>query len=168
MAIEARTLPQKLGRSLFTTGIYLGRPLCPGTSSPAKTVSLTGFRAQTPLREGSDALCSLPVVPYGVTLGAPWQATLQQTHPLYAQERAALTQLLTVVQPSDRHIAEAARLCIRFDGFEGHPDIHMDLRTLLNGWRLTRDQLNQRARRLWETGYRPQIEDDLSIGSGAA
>lgn len=91
-----------------------------------------------------------------------------QAHPLYAQDRAVVDQLLAAPTPEPEHLVHAARLLLRYQGFPGAPDVPRDLRTCLQRWGLERDALHARTRALWASGWRPALPaDQQAVGSGA-
>lgn len=53
---------------------------------------------------------------------------------------------------------DAARLLMRYQGFPGATNIHDDLEKTLRLWGLTREQLHERTRSIWATGFRPMKE----------
>jgi hypothetical protein len=70
-----------------------------------------------------------------------------QTHPLEKSDRQIINQLLQE-EPSDRNLAELARLRIRYQGFPGARDMQQDLESILNRWQLTEEQLYQKTRQI--------------------
>lgn len=92
---------------------------------------------------------------------------MAQNHPLYAQDRAITDRLLAAAKPDQQDIVDAARLLTRYDAFPGADDIRFDLDKCLQGWNLTRSELNRSARTIWESGYRPMVREDSEVGSGA-
>ena len=91
-----------------------------------------------------------------------------QNHPLYAQDRALVDEILAQDQPNDHAITTAGRLFVRYNGFPGAKDIKADLDACLKKWGMDRNELNSRCMKIWHSGYRPgQIEEELSVGSGA-
>lgn len=91
-----------------------------------------------------------------------------QAHPLYAQDRALVDQLLAAPTPADEHLAHAARLLIRYRGFPGAHDVQRDLQSCLQRWGLEASTLEARTRALWASGWRPSMpSDEAAVGSGA-
>jgi len=91
-----------------------------------------------------------------------------QNHPLYAQDRALVDEILAQDKPNDHAITTAGRLFVRYNGFPGANDIKADLDACLVKWGMDHDGLNSRCKKIWFNGYRPgQIEEELSVGSGA-
>ncbi|MEE3715584.1 DUF3288 family protein [Tumidithrix elongata RA019] len=74
-----------------------------------------------------------------------------QRHPQYMGDRQIVTDLLGTTQPSDRNLADLARLCIRYRGFQGARDIQADLLKVLAQWHLTEEQLYAKTREIHTT-----------------
>ncbi|CAN1209984.1 DUF3288 domain-containing protein [Tumidithrix helvetica PCC 7403] len=74
-----------------------------------------------------------------------------QRHPQYMGDRQIVTDLLGTTQPSDRNLADLARLCIRYRGFQGARDIQADLLKVLAQWHLTEEQLYVKTREIHAT-----------------
>ena len=94
------------------------------------------------------------------------ESTNEQNHPLYEIDRNNLDRLLAKKSPVDEDIVELARLIIRYEGFPGAKDIKEDSLRILKFWDLSREALNQRAKEIWEKGYRPGSNLDEEVGSG--
>ena len=93
---------------------------------------------------------------------------MPQTPPLYAQDREIVDRVLSHDQPTDLDIADMARLVIRYAVSDGGLDIPRDIATYCRARRITRHDLNSRARQLWESGWRPTREEEqVTVGSGA-
>lgn len=65
---------------------------------------------------------------------------LDQKHPLYATDRELVNQLLSA-SPTDRNLADLARLTIRYQDFPGARDIQRDLTKLIQQWDYTTETL---------------------------
>ena len=90
-----------------------------------------------------------------------------QSHPLYATDRELVDQLLATENPADTELVNLGRLLMRYAGFPGANDLQDDLDKTLRLWGLSREQLNQRCRAIWEGGYRPGVRaEEQSVGSG--
>ncbi|MEM8602329.1 MAG: DUF3288 family protein [Cyanobacteria bacterium P01_H01_bin.121] len=70
-----------------------------------------------------------------------------QQHPLWSRDRQLVNQLLQG-GPSDRNLAELARLRVRYMSFPGARDLQRDLDQLLQHWQLTEAQLFERTRQI--------------------
>lgn len=71
----------------------------------------------------------------------------EQQHPLWRQDRQVTDRLLAG-EPTDFHLAELARLKIRYRGFPGARDIQSDLDKLLQRWNLTEETLFAKTRQI--------------------
>ncbi|NJK34013.1 MAG: DUF3288 family protein [Oscillatoriales cyanobacterium SM2_2_1] len=76
----------------------------------------------------------------------------EQRHPQYSTDRELLNQLLQQREPRDRHLADLARLRIRYRGFPGAGDIQRDLDRALEQWRMDEEALFTRTRRIHQVG----------------
>lgn len=86
---------------------------------------------------------------------------------MYEQDRPIVDRLLAAPQPTDADVTDCARLLMRYLGFPGARDIQRDLARSLANWRMDTDQLYRQARKLWASGWRPAIVDEMEVGSGA-
>ncbi|WP_019500557.1 DUF3288 family protein [Pseudanabaena sp. PCC 6802] len=73
-----------------------------------------------------------------------------QEHPQYFGDRQIVNTLLQA-EPSDRNLADLARLCIRYQGFPGARDIQADLLKVLARWKLTEEELFAKTREIHAT-----------------
>ncbi len=71
-----------------------------------------------------------------------------QKHPQYPGDRAIVTELLQAKTPTERQLADAARLIIRYRGFPGARDIQADLQTAIAQWGLDEEQLFAQTREI--------------------
>ncbi len=90
----------------------------------------------------------------------------EQNHPLYSIDRDNVDRLLAKQLPDDRDIVDLARLLLRYEDFAGALDLKDDMKKILNLWGFTREILNDKARKIWETGFRPEKKADVAVGSG--
>ena len=91
----------------------------------------------------------------------------EQQHPLYATDRDLVDSLLATQQPADPQLVDLGRLLMRYAGFPGALDLQEDLEKTLRLWGLSREQLQQRCRAIWASGYRPGADvQEQSVGSG--
>lgn len=72
----------------------------------------------------------------------------EQKHPLYHTDREIVDYLLGVTQPSDRDLAELARLQMRYQDFIGARDIQADLEKTLHRWGLDWEGLFAKTREI--------------------
>jgi len=91
-----------------------------------------------------------------------------QTHPLYATDRDQVDALLAHQgEPGPDQLTTAARLVMRYLDFPGADDIKADIQKAVAAWGLDRDGLNARCREIWSSGWRPGMQADGEVGSGA-
>lgn len=74
-----------------------------------------------------------------------------QAHPLWHKDRATLNQVMQG-EPTDFHLAELARLKIRYATFPGAKDIKTDIEKVLVQWGLTEESLFEKTRAIHATG----------------
>jgi hypothetical protein len=74
-----------------------------------------------------------------------------QQHPQEQSDRQ-LTQQLLASDPSDFHLAELARLRVRYQGFPGARDIQANLDKALQRWNMTEEELFTRTREIHNSG----------------
>ena len=93
----------------------------------------------------------------------------QQTHPLYAIDRDQIDAVLGYEgEPGPQQLTTIAALFSRYADFPGADDIRDDLQKCLTLWGLSREELNLKARGIWESGWRPGQEPAAEgVGSGA-
>ncbi len=83
-----------------------------------------------------------------------------QKHPKYAEDRALASELMAAKEPSDRQMADLARLLIRYRGFPGARDIQADLQATLQRWQLTEEELFELTREIHARGkIYPNLND---------
>ncbi len=70
-----------------------------------------------------------------------------QQHPQWSSDRQVLNAILEG-QPTDYHLAELARLRIRYRGFPGARDILADLDQALSRWQLSEAELFAKTRQI--------------------
>jgi len=66
--------------------------------------------------------------------------------------------------PSDGDVVDAARLVSRYSA---HPEILKPLAAAVRSWGMDRAALNDRARALWQGGYKPFLAAEVGAGSGS-
>ncbi|MEB3883977.1 DUF3288 family protein [Lyngbya sp. CCY1209] len=89
------------------------------------------------------------------------QSTRDQQHPQYKSDRDIANNLLNSRQPTERDLAELARLKIRYQGFPGARDIQRDLERIMKQWNYTEDTLFETTREIHAKGlvYRGNQSD---------
>ena len=87
-----------------------------------------------------------------------------QSHPLHGIDRENIDRLLAKDSPANEDLVDLARLLIRYKDFPGAHDLKTDMDKAMKHWGLSRDSLNEKARSLWNKGYRPGGETAKEIG----
>lgn len=107
-------------------------------------------------------------MPYPAPYRSPAPALPPALHPLDGQDRPLITALLQVSSPTDGDLVNAARLITRYRDSLLSPDLAGQLRQVLANWSLSLEQLQERTRSIWASGWRPAMaEQQAEIGSGA-
>ena len=91
---------------------------------------------------------------------------MEQQHPLYSVDREIVDGLLAKDLPNDTDIIELSRLILRYEGFPGAYDLQDDMKKILELWGISNQTLNERSRAIWEAGYKPGDQFDVTVGSG--
>jgi hypothetical protein len=86
--------------------------------------------------------------------GASGDGDAGQSHPLYSLDRSTVDRLLAARSPEEADLIDAARLLSRYRGFPGAFDLQDDLRRAIQLWGLSPEDLQARARALWQGGWR--------------
>ena len=90
-----------------------------------------------------------------------------QNHPLYSTDRENLDRLCAISSPSNNNFVELARLIIRYQDFKGAEDLNSDMEKLLKRWKIDRDELEEKTRKIWSEGFRPSSNSSPdNVGSG--
>ena len=85
----------------------------------------------------------------------------------YGQDQRLLMALRDQEQ-SDAGLILCCRLIMRYENTgPGSQELARAAQAQLEAWRLDRRKAFLAARRLWATGYRPQIDASSPVGSGA-
>lgn len=81
-----------------------------------------------------------------------------------------IERLLATPSPSDDDLVHAARLHARYKDSRLSPDLLPRILQALENWSLSIDELHARTRKIWRSGWRPQLDDspqEQPVGSGA-
>ena len=86
---------------------------------------------------------------------------------LYRWDSEIIQRLLHAAEPSNTEITDAARLLSRYRDTT-HLDLVTDISRAVNRWGLSIEEVNQQAKAIWQSGWRPgPVVADVSVGSGA-
>ena len=102
---------------------------------------------------------------------SPQNATAYRTDnaALVDHDRNLLSQIISVEEPTDEEYIDIARLCMRYWDSRPFLNIREDLQLCLSKWNLSKEQLFEKTRKIWFSGYRPSWapEQSACVGSGA-
>jgi len=76
----------------------------------------------------------------------------EQRHPQYFGDRNLVNDLINIEQPTERHLADLARLQVRYLGFPGAKDIQADLAEIMTKWQFSSESLFARTREIHAKG----------------
>jgi hypothetical protein len=92
-----------------------------------------------------------------------------QLHPLDPADRPIIEALLYRSAPSELDIVNASRLYVRYRDSLLSPDLAEMILQALKTWNLSVEELQGRARSIWQSGWRPPMPaaEEQPVGSGA-
>ena len=84
-------------------------------------------------------------------------------------DRPVIEALLQQPVPSELDIVNASRLYVRYCSSRLSPDLAETILQALKAWNLSVEELQERARSIWQSGWRPtpQAAEEQPVGSGA-
>ena len=90
-------------------------------------------------------------------------------HPMYGIDRQTLNQILPkgLKQLTKQDITDLSRLIIRYQSSNAEGEIVGDITAFLDRIGKTREQLHERSRAIWQSGFRPSQFSEGEVGSGA-
>lgn len=91
-------------------------------------------------------------------------------HPMDQHDRQIVVNLEAVSTPQNIDIVQAARLVMRYQDSLLSPDLFQRLKATVQRWGLNRSELMARSRRIWQSGWQPNVTEDIvvsAVGSGA-
>jgi hypothetical protein len=102
----------------------------------------------------------------------PWRpaaaAAVDHPHPLDPVDRPIIEALAAAASPSELDIVNASRLYVRYCHSRLSPDLFQQILQALDRWSLSIEELQERARAIWQSGWRPPTpSSDEPVGSGA-
>ena len=90
----------------------------------------------------------------------------EQTHPLHTTDKLIIDSLITKEIPEDYDLINLARLINRYDNFPGEIDLKEDIEKTLKFWKITKDNLYLKTKKLWLNNFRPSNTTKDLVGSG--
>ena len=90
----------------------------------------------------------------------------EQTHPLHATDKNIIDSLITKEKPDDLDLINLARLINRYANFPGEIELKNDIEKILKFWKITKNELFFKTKRIWSKGFRPSYMNKDLVGSG--
>ncbi len=90
----------------------------------------------------------------------------KQTHPLHGTDKKIIDSLISKEIPEDFDLINLARLINRYENFPGEIEIKEDIEKTLKFWKLTKDSLFVKTKKLWSNNFRPSNPTKDLVGSG--
>tara|TARA_B100002019_G_C20947716_1_gene440000 strand:+ start:12 stop:308 length:297 start_codon:yes stop_codon:yes gene_type:complete len=90
----------------------------------------------------------------------------QQTHPLHSTDKHIIDSLITIEKPEDIDFINLARLLNRYANFPGEIEIKNDIEKTLKFWKITKDDLFLKTKKIWSNSFRPPNSNKDLVGSG--
>ena len=89
-----------------------------------------------------------------------------QTHPLHATDKNIIDSLITKEKPEDLDLVNLARLINRYNNFPGEIEIKNDIEKILKFWKITKNELFSKTKKIWSKSFRPSNTNKDLVGSG--
>ena len=89
-----------------------------------------------------------------------------QTHPLHSTDKNIIDSLIINEQPEDVDFINLARLINRYNDFPGEIDMKNDIEKILKFWKITKNELFYKTKKIWSKSFRPSNTNKDLIGSG--
>ena len=89
-----------------------------------------------------------------------------QTHPLHSTDKNIIDSLITKEKPEDIDFINLARLINRYKNFPGEFEIKEDIEKILKFWKLNKNQLFSKTKKIWSKNFRPSNTNKDLVGSG--
>ena len=90
----------------------------------------------------------------------------EQTHPLHATDKNIINSLITKEKPDDIDLINLARLINRYTTFPGEIEIKNDIEKILKFWKITKNELFTKTKKIWSKSFRPSNTNKDLVGSG--
>ena len=90
----------------------------------------------------------------------------EQTHPLHEKDKFIIDSLISKEKPKDLDFINLARLINRYNNFPGEIEIKNDIEKTLKFWKITKNELFSKTKKIWATNFRPSNTNTDLVGSG--
>ena len=90
----------------------------------------------------------------------------EQTHPLHSTDKNILDSLISKEKPEDLDLINLARLINRYTNFPGEIEIKNDIERILKFWKMNKNELFSKTKKIWSNSFRPSSTNKDLIGSG--
>ena len=90
----------------------------------------------------------------------------EQTHPLHTTDKNILDSLITKEEPEDLDFINLARLINRYTNFPGEIEIKNDIEKILKFWKISKNELFSKSKKIWSESFRPSNTNKNLVGSG--
>ena len=90
----------------------------------------------------------------------------EQTHPLHETDKNIIDFLITNEKPEDIDFINLARLIIRYNEFPGETEIKNDIEKILKFWKISKNDLFSKTKKIWSKSFRPSNTNKDLVGSG--
>ena len=90
----------------------------------------------------------------------------EQTHPLHSTHKDIIDSLITKEIPEDFDFINLARLINRYANFPGETEIKNDIEKVLKFWKITKNELFSKTKKIWSKSFRPSNTNKELVGSG--
>ena len=90
----------------------------------------------------------------------------EQTHPLHSKDKNIIDSLITIEKPENLDFINLARLINRYNNFPGEIDIKNDIEKILKFWKITKNELYSKTKKIWLKNFRPSNTNKDLVGSG--
>ena len=89
----------------------------------------------------------------------------EQTHPLHATDKNIIDSLITKEKPEELDLINLARLINRYIGFPGETEIKNDIEKILKFWKISKNELFSKTKKIWSKTFRPANTSKDLVGS---
>ena len=90
----------------------------------------------------------------------------EQTHPLHTTDKKIIDSLITKEKPEHDDLINLARLINRYINFPGEAEIKNDIEKILKFWKITKNELFSKTKKIWSKSFRPSNTNRDLVGSG--